>query len=137
MGISHYDSLIEIIKEALQKREDDKIELRKISEKTSRRMYGFRFTSFIDLATREEFIHQLVARIAGVENFLELVAGRNHNRHKELVSLLVEQFEIEHELENMQPHGSGGFLHEQLANERLDAVKKRIEVIISEKDAEV
>ncbi|XOU94299.1 MAG: hypothetical protein ACNFW9_05660 [Candidatus Kerfeldbacteria bacterium] len=132
----HYQHLIKFIRDKLEKKKESTNELRRVKHEDERPMYGLRYTSFGTQLERTMFVDGLVEEINKVDEFLHLVAGRHHERHKELVSLLVEQFEIENELETKKPKFAAGFLHEQNSRLRLDEIKSRIEVIISDKEVD-
>jgi len=125
--------LIQFIRDELGKKEEWQKSLQKIRQEENRPYYGLKFTAFSSQEARDKFVSKLVLEINKVNEYLALVAGRHHERHKELVSLLVEQFEIEKELEKKDPIAAGGFFHETCARERLEEIKKRIKEIVHAK----
>lgn len=129
-----YQLLIKFIIGKLKEKNNWKNELKKVNDEESRPIYGLRFSSFGSPAERTNFVDGLVAEINKVDEFLNLVAGRHDERHKELVSLLIEQFEINRELETSDPKAAGGYYHQICVKERLEEIARRITEIITAKE---
>jgi len=131
-----YKALIGFIKQELEKREEWKKSIARANENGNKVTAGAHFTIFSDNETRENFVATLLEDIERVNTFLNQVAGRHHGRHQELVSLLVEQFELEVEVAR-EPKYAGGLLRQQNYRLRLSEIEQRIgEIINAEEPAE-
>ena len=135
MSRTSYDQLIAIIKKDLGQRSEFQKEIYRINAEGDRDVHGTKFSKFADKTTRDEFISDLMAKIEKVDELLSAVAGRNKARHKELIELLVELFEIEQELGRSEPKFAGGFRHQQKSEIRKDEINQRVKEIIDDKEA--
>lgn len=129
-----YESLITIIKKELGLRSEFQKEIYRINTEGNRDVHGPKFSKFASKDIRESFINDLVAKIEKIDETLYVVAGRHKERHKELVELLVELFEIEQELSRSEPKFAGGLSHQQKSEIRKDEIDHRIKEIVGDKE---
>lgn len=134
MSKTGYEVLIAIIKKELGLRNEFQKEIYRINAEGNRDVYGPKFSKFANREVRGAFINALIVKIEKVDEILNAVTGRHKERHKELVELLVELFEIEQELNQSEPKFAGGYHHQQKSEIRKDEINQRIKEIIDDKE---